>query len=257
MARELSKETSIVLYNGPINLNYAVTWISAETTHEEVLKQSLRSKSPPDVTIRVHGSALLSFGTSLVSVDAMVYCIGGSNSDRSSGFLASKEVRRFDPSKPELELDCSHPPMNQGRFFPAVVALEKIIYSFGGLSQTDSNDSPYAECLDTNKPKHKQKWKPLAEPTNRLSLDLPPFAIPYETNTVLIGSSDICMGTTILIGSRHVAQGALLYGVHNGVWKEYWFNPVSMSTIQVLNPVSVVCEKTIYWVDERYIYACI
>ncbi|KAL8146494.1 hypothetical protein AgCh_004284 [Apium graveolens] len=255
MARKLSKEATIVLCNGPINLNYAVTSISAETTDEEVLKQSLRSKSPPDVTIHVRGSAPLSFGTSLVSVGNMVYCIGGSNSDKSSGFLASKEVRRFDPNKPELELDCNHPPMNQGRFFPAVVALQMIIYVFGGLSQTDSNNSPYAECLDTKKPKHRQKWKPLTEPPNRLSLDFPPFAIPYEANTVLIGSSDICMGTTILIGSRHVAQGALLYGVHNGVWNEYLFNPVSMSTIQVLNPVSVVWEKTIYWVDERYIYA--
>lgn len=248
MARELSKETSVVLYNGPINLNYAVTSISAEATHEEVLKQSLRSKSPPDKTIRVHGSAILSFGTSLVSVDTLVYCIGGSNSDRSSGFLASKEVRRFDPNKPELELDFSLPPMNQGRFFPAVVAIEKKIYAFGGLSQTDSNDAPYAECLDTNTPKHRQKWKPLTEPPSRLSLDFPPFAI-------LVGSSDICMGTTILIGSRHVTQGALLYGVQNGVWKEYCFNPLSMSTIQVLKPVSVVWEKTIYWVDERSIYA--
>lgn len=256
MAREPYKEISVLLYNGPINLNYAVTSVSAKTTDEEVQKQSLRSKSPPDKTIFSHGSALVSFGTSLVSVGTMVYCIGGSNRDKSMGFLASNEVRKFDTNKPELGLDFSPPSMNQGRFFPAVVAIGKKIYAFGGLSQTDSNDSPWAECLDTKKPKHKQKWKPLTQPPSRLVLDFPPFAIPYEgNNTRFIGSSDTCMVTTILIGSRHVTQGALLYGVHDGLWTEYRFNPISMTTIQVLHPVNVLCEKTIYWVDERYIYA--
>lgn len=255
MASESNKQISVFLYNGPSNMNYAVTSISTKTTDEEVQKQSRRSKIPPDKIIRHHGSALVTFGTSLVSVGFIVYCIGGSKRDKSMGILASNEVRKFDTTKPELGLDFSPPPMNQGRFFPAVVAIGKKIYAFGGLSQTDSNDSTWAECLDTNKPVLEQRWQPLTEPPSRLLLDFPPFAIPYETNTISIGSSDICMGTTIMIGSRHVTQGAILYGVHNGLWEEYRFNPISMSTIQVLNPVSVVCEKTIYWVDERDIYA--
>lgn len=147
---------------------------------------------------------------------------------------AALRLESFDTKDSSLQVDQTPPAMNVARSFPVVVAIDKIIYVFDGLKETVTEDSLWAECLDTNMPIAMQKWKPLKRPPFCLKLDYPSFAIPFDTGS-------------ILISNRNVSSGALLYYVRDEIWMRYNF---SLEYSRVVRPVSVVCEKTMYWIDK-------
>ncbi|KAL6576616.1 hypothetical protein OROMI_010892 [Orobanche minor] len=224
----------------PVNcMKFFLCHVSDNVTEEELRQQPLRKRSPPDADMNPFGSIQFGCGTSYVSVGSMVYCIGGQKGDANTGVERGNEVRKFDTEISNFEVDRMSPPMNEGRCFAAVVAIGKTIYVFGGLSPTATEDSLWAECLNTDMPIAMQKWMPLKQPPFRLELEISTFAIPYKNGSILIANEDI-------------SKGALLYNVCDGIWMKYEY-PFMYS--HVSRPVSVVCEKTVYWIDKFNMFA--
>lgn len=104
--------------------------------------------------------------------------------------LPCKHVYRFNTNNPEEGLK-GCPKILKKRAYPAVVSLGGKIYVFGGFAPFKEDSSPWAEFLDTNKPKEEQEWKALKDPIfphscSRLGCTQL-FAFPYDAQTILIG----------------------------------------------------------------------
>lgn len=237
MLEEPNPSKMFCLYNPDSLLTIPV---STELT-EEFKGLSLPADYVPD-QITPLGSLPDDIYRSVVSVGSTVYCIGGSKRIQLGVHQPRNEVTKVHvyERKFKLESCCD---MIQPRASPAVVSICGKIYVFGGLPFGEKNCSdyyPWGEFLDTNEPESEQKWKPLEEPPFRVSQ---PYAIQYEAQTILIGSS------------RYMEQGAVIYNVADKSSPSAYKFEAAMLYTFVRAPVTILSTKTMYWIDDTFLIA--
>ncbi|KAK1405491.1 hypothetical protein POM88_005096 [Heracleum sosnowskyi] len=228
MGRPVANEKRFCLSNG--GYVFLVMSVPVETTSEEFQYISLPEDYIPEE--KLSPTILkVNLASSLVSVGSMVYSIGGCKLDEQNEHVPTNEVTTFDTDQSQLKLEsCCN--MILPRVSPAVVGIDGKIYVFGGFYPIKETfeECPWAEFLDTNKPKYKQKWKALKEPVSRLSF---PVAFHYEADTILItNNSDI-------------KQDDIIYNVANESSIAYH----SMCAQNIKNPVTVFEDRTVYWIE--------
>ncbi|KAK1405490.1 hypothetical protein POM88_005095 [Heracleum sosnowskyi] len=236
MGRPVPNEKRFCLSNG--GYVFLVMSVPVETTSEEFQNLSLPEDEDYIPEEKLSPTILkVNLASSLVSVGSMVYSIGGCKLDEQNEHVPTNEVTTFDTDQSQLKLEscCS---MILPRVSPAVVGIDGKIYVFGGFypMKETFKECPWAEFLDTNKPKYKQKWKVLKEPVSRLSF---PVAFHYEADTILISSGS------------NVKQDDILYNVAN----ESSVVNHSKSARDMIKPLTVFEDKTVYWIDGGYFKA--
>ncbi|KAK1405494.1 hypothetical protein POM88_005099 [Heracleum sosnowskyi] len=236
IGRPVANEKRFCLSNG--GYVFLVMSVPVETTSEEFQNLSLPEDEDYIPEEKLSPTILkVNIESSLVSVGSMVYSIGGCKLDEQNKlddqneYVPTNEVTTFDTNQSELKLEsCCN--MILPRVSPAVVGIDGKIYVFGGFypMKETFKECPWAEFLDTNKPKYKQKWKVMKEPVSRLSF---PVAFHYEADTILITNNS------------NIKHDDIIYNVANESSIAY----PSMYARNMRNPVTVFEDRTVYWIE--------
>lgn len=213
-------------------------------TEEEVQNLSLRSSClsrPLSETPIPSIGKLATFGISatIASLGSLLFCL----STKHSPYQPTNEVKMFNPSSPKFKLiSCCN--MIRARHSPAAISSRGILYVFGGFPphKKVNKSTPWAEYLNTTLPKTQQRWMPLDMPERHrahVATFSYPFVIPYNQ-----------AGTVFLIGC---SWSAILFDTTDMSFKE--FNLIHMPPNRLRNPVTVVEDRTMYWIDGKCLQA--